>query len=391
MNRLEGAWPLYIAWVIIFCFVIGLTLTCVRENMSFYGIAETREIIINWDESVEIEKISVVEGQEIRKGQMLVQLTSPELTLRINTISHQLDQLKAQKGVNIQEIKSNIRQLEAEKESLTTETHNRIQQLESKLALNQELTASLKSIDTKDSVDRRNDEFQNQTSPTHLHINNLKEELQLALNPLNIKIELLQAELAASESPLKIQAERLEKELELLSAEKGKLNIYGQFAGIVGSVHYKNGEKVAPFSPILTVHTKTPSYIKGYIYENVYTRIDMGDKLYATSLADSRNMVDGAVVGIGARIVEYPIRLRKNPEYQMWGREVLVQIPQNNPFILGEKVLLQSHRSGPSFIQSMAVLISPEPLHAAQDTTQDKSEKPVMDLSITDEQEHYAE
>lgn len=63
-----------------------------------------------------------------------------------------------------------------------------------------------------------------------------------------------------------------------------------------------------------------------------------------------KSSVAGTVVGVGARIVEYPVRLRKNPVLQTWGREVLVKIPGNNRFILGEKVVITSSEPRVSFI-----------------------------------------
>jgi hypothetical protein len=48
----------------------------------------------------------------------------------------------------------------------------------------------------------------------------------------------------------------------------------------------------------------------------------------------------GEVVGVGARIVEYPLRLRKRPDIQMWGREVQILIPPENRFLLGEKLVI---------------------------------------------------
>jgi hypothetical protein len=57
-------------------------------------------------------------------------------------------------------------------------------------------------------------------------------------------------------------------------------------------------------------------------------------------VANKHNRVSGEVVGVGARIVEYPVRLRKAPDILMWGREVMIKIPVGNKFLLGEKVMI---------------------------------------------------
>lgn len=334
---MKGNWPLYTVWFIILTSTVVITIFYGAGSSSFYGIAETREIVVNVENAVEIRKINVTEGQSVEKGSLLVELNSPDLMLKINHISHQLDQLKARKGVNTSEILSRLRQLKAEKAARENEIENQIAQLENQYKINKSLLSDLKSI-----PGRNASEVYGSNSPIELKIRSLKKELRLSVNPLEIQIELLQETLANSENPIKIQVQQLEKELKFLKEENSKLNIYSQISGIIGSVNFKPGENVSPFAPILTLHTKTPSYIKGYIYENAYSEIVMNECVNVASLATANNTITGCVVGIGGRIVEYPVRLRKHPDIQIWGREVVIRIPADNHFILGEKVLISS-------------------------------------------------
>jgi hypothetical protein len=105
-------------------------------------------------------------------------------------------------------------------------------------------------------------------------------------------------------------------------------------------VKFKDGEKVSPFDTILTLHTTSPSYAKGYIHENLYSQIKIGDTVTVTPVTDKTQVMFGNVVGVGSRIVEYPVRLLKRPDVQVWGREVLIKLPNNNALLLGEKVLI---------------------------------------------------
>ncbi|BCS95255.1 hypothetical protein DSLASN_08870 [Desulfoluna limicola] len=353
-RQFKSNWPLYAVWVTIFISTVAITCFYGSESSSFYGIAETREIVANFESAVEIKRIGVTEGQSVEAGVLMVELNSPELMLKINHISHQLDQLRAQKGVDKSEVLSRLRQLKAEKAARENEIENQISQLENQYRINQSLLSGLKSIPSG-----LGEESHATNSPMALKIKNLKKELSLSVHPLMIQIELLQKTLASLEDPVKIQVERLEEELSLLQEENSKLNIYAQISGIIGSVNFKPGEKVSPFSPILTLHTKTPSLIKGYIYENAYSGIAMGESVTVSSLALSDHSISGCVVGIGGRIVEYPVRLRKHPDMQVWGREVVIKIPGNNPFILGEKVLITSSVEGTGFADKMKRLFFP--------------------------------
>jgi len=333
-KRKDGTFKLYIVWAVVFVAVALITLTYQRESTSFYGIAETRESKINSKVTVDIMKISVKEGQIIEEGTLLVELSSPEMTLKINEISHQIEQLKAEKGISKSEIRSSIRELQAQRASVVSDINYRIKQLENKYKINKNLSSGLKSLKKKNSNSGSN--------PIQLQIAALKDEMKLSVSPMNIKISLLRKELKGSGDPIKIRLERLDEELKLLSSENSKLNIYSQTSGIVGSVNFKAGEKVAPFVPILTVHQRTPSFVKGYLHENVYTKMKVGDKVNVISAADNSMFVEGIVMGVGAKIVEYPVRLRKHPDIAMWGRELIIKIPEDNSFILGEKVLISS-------------------------------------------------
>ncbi|MDY6950410.1 MAG: hypothetical protein SWE60_02780 [Thermodesulfobacteriota bacterium] len=287
-NRVEGAWPLYIALVIVFAAVIWITFSYKRESTSFCGIAETMEIAVTSENATEIKRINVVEGQSVIRGQRLVELEDPKLTMQINDISHELERRKAEYDIN------------------------------------KALAANLKSIGKGEDY--------GELTTSHLPA--------LSVNPLDVETDLDQRPATEPESPAEIQVRQLEEKLSLLKLEQSKLNICAEISGIIGSVNLKPGEKAAPFTPILTLHTRTPLFIKGYIHEDVYSDVSIDQRVGVKSLTDTGNSITGTIVGVGARVVEYPVRLRKNAIVQAWGREVVIEIPEDNPFILGEKVLI---------------------------------------------------
>ena len=215
---------------------------------------------------------------------------------------------------------------------------SQIKQLEAQYELNKKLTSDLKSI-KKTPEGTASDSEEN---PIKIKIESLKKELELAQHPSQLKIDMLKSGLYSSKDPVIIQVQRLEKELQLLLEEQNKLIKYAQITGVIGSVNFKEGEKVSPFTPIITLHTKSPSFIKGYIHENVYNKVLIGQNVHIHSITDKNNRTDGEVVGVGSRIVEYPVRLRKRQDFQIWGREILIKIPPENTFLLGEKVLITS-------------------------------------------------
>lgn len=327
---------LYLSWVLAIVMLAAIITTYKNKSTTFYGIAETREIIINSENAVEIKKIHVMPGQAVKRAGLLVELARPELTMEINSISHQVDELRAQDSLDRHKMRTRIRALKAEKASRISKINFRIRQLEAQYAMNRDLTSDLKSLaqTDEDHVPGVN------PSPIEIEIESLQTALALSVEPIQIEVNMLEQTLKSTENPLKIQVESLEKELFLLLEEKNKLFIFAQVSGMIGSVNVKEREQIAPFSPILTLHTKTPSTIRGFIHEKTYSRVSVGQKTRVISLADPGNSIIGEVTGVGSRIVEYPRRLKEMLAIPVWGREVLIRIHKDNRFLLGEKVLI---------------------------------------------------
>jgi len=330
---------LYLTWVLVFLVVVKTSLLIEKEETTeFQGIAETREVIVNSENSVEIGRIHVLPGQEIQKGRVLVELQRPALTMKLNEITHQLKELKSRDTCNRDEIKSQIRQLRADKKINISEIDHKIEQITSRYAFNKEMVSGLKSI----SNPSRATKSAKKTSAMEIEIENLKQERYLTKKRFQTLIDDLTTKLALPQTPETIHQESLKKELELLEKEKASLLIFAPIDGIIGSIHCKAGEKISPFQPILTLHTRAPSYVRGYIHENIYNRASIGDMVQVIAFTDEGKRVKGEIVGVGSRIIEYPSRLKKRPEMQLWGREVEIHLPDGNPFLLGEKVMIQT-------------------------------------------------
>jgi len=173
-----------------------------------------------------------------------------------------------------------------------------------------------------------------------MEIEMLQKEKQVNARRIQVQIDNLKKSLQSTENPAGVRMESLEKELALLKEEKQKLLMYSQMDGVIGSVLCKRGEKVSPFVPIMTLYGKSPSYVSAYIHEQLHHKAAVGESVEIVSLSDSGRRVSAEIVGTGSRIVEYPLRLRKRPDMQVWGREVEIRLPEDNPFLLGEKVMV---------------------------------------------------
>lgn len=146
------------------------------------------------------------------------------------------------------------------------------------------------------------------------------------------------------ENPLTLEMKSLKNQIELLNKEQDDLYIFAKFNGHIGSVNFKKGESVSPFAPIVTIHNKTPTFVRGYIHENISNKVDVAAKVFISNLTSDQK-VNAEVTNIGTRIIEFPDRFIKTQGNKVWGREVLIKLPDTNEFLLGEKVFLEVRES----------------------------------------------
>ncbi|MBN1130434.1 MAG: HlyD family efflux transporter periplasmic adaptor subunit [Chitinispirillaceae bacterium] len=327
----------YAVCLSVFLVLLVITMSLRSDSTSFYGVADAQELVINDEQAVEIKKIMVVPGQEVKSGDTLLAVAKPDLDHKIAEIRRQLNELQSRKSAHVNLSQSEILRFKSQQEARIGELKAQIKELEAQYDINRKLVSELRSIDTSDRLSVGSDDTAN---PVMIKIQQLKRELALAQDTAQIDMRRLKGELSYAGDPLAEQVKGLTKEMAMLMEEKDKLYKIAHIDGLIGAVNFKEGEKVSPFTPIVTLHTESPSYILGYIHENAYSKVYIGQKVMVSSLDDRGHSVSGEVVGVGSRIVEYPVRLRKSQDMQLWGREVTIRIPDNNTFLLGEKVMI---------------------------------------------------
>jgi hypothetical protein len=67
--------------------------------------------------------------------------------------------------------------------------------------------------------------------------------------------------------------------------------------------------------------------------------LEVGDDVIVES-SNRKYSIDGKVIEIGARIIEYPNRLKNNQNLTMWGQEVFIKISEDNSLLNGERVFV---------------------------------------------------
>ena len=324
---------LSIAWILCVIFAIVLGFVYQGKVAMFRGIAEASETIISVPSATEIVKVHVVPGQELKVGDTIVVINRPDLTLRISEVTREIDALEGRSSLSSAEIDQKVADVKANLETRRLTLNAEIRNLETEYQKNKEISAKLKSLSSSNTASGGDDAMA-------MRIKSLKNELALATRSANEQIALLRGSSKLQKASGKSEVENLKKELAELQKQQEDLVQIAKEDWVVGDVNVRDGEKVSSFAPIVTLTHKSPTLVRGYINEQVYRNMDVGETVKVTTLAGTGKAVVGEVVGLSSRIVPFPTRMWKMPELPMYGREVTIKIPEENPFLLGEMVTI---------------------------------------------------
>lgn len=314
--------------------VAGFNWQYASETIIFYGFAENKELKINLEHPVTIKAMHVIPGQRVVKGDKLLEVSRSGMALSQSDLNHDISKLQSQYQMWESGLKSSIRSLKAQRNEKKNELQNAISKLDSEMRINESLIKDIESItQVKD---------QNGKNPSQIRLAGLKNELNLSMQSYDAEIRKIERELYNSENPLKIQVDKLKEELSFVNQEQKDLIIVTPNSGIIGNINCKVGEKMPSFSTILTIYEETPTEVKGYVLESLILKVNQSDSIQVQSVSHPEMAIKGIVTGMGSRIVEIPPRLRKNPNFITYGREIQIQIPSNNDFLQKEKVILKT-------------------------------------------------
>ncbi len=149
-------------------------------------------------------------------------------------------------------------------------------------------------------------------------------------------------------SPIAQQVAGYRRQLDELKRLQGQSVRFAEEDGTVATVTYGVNEQVPPFQPIITISSSVPNLVYGFIHEDRLSDFKVGDRIAVETMSQPKRGTQGKVVSLGSRITLFPERLQTAFGTLYWGRELIVALPANNQFFMGEKVRLHS-RSIASF------------------------------------------
>jgi multidrug resistance efflux pump len=322
---------IYIVGFLMLCLLGYMTLTIQSESAFFYGFAENKQTEISHNRNVLISKIHVKNGQEIKKGDLLLEVIDEEIDLKIDALKIEGNAVDVNSESKIQEIKNKINQIQTAKNAEIVGLKSDIIELEKEIVLNKSLYEGLKTIQ------KNKKEYQ---SSDNIKLTYLKESLQNVELAFQREVTEQKQLLNRVTKPGQLKSQSINAELDHYRMIEEHLSIYAPFDGLVGTISCKEGENISSYSSLLDLYKHNPTQVKGFVHESMILEVAIGDKLEVASTLHPRIKVVGEVIGLGSRIVEIPERLRKVADFKTYGREVVVEIPSDNQFLQKEKVSL---------------------------------------------------
>lgn len=239
------------------------------ERIGFLGIADSKELQINFEYPVEIKRIHVIPGQNVAKGDLLLELDQSELNTKLRDVDF------------------------------------RINRLQSEMTLRRQIGRIIPK--------------------------NTKAKEQF--------VDTMQSEL-----------NDLTKEKDYLIAKKKNLYVFSPASGVIGQINFKIGEKANGFATILTLANNSPTFVTGFINESLDVSLLENQEVKVRSASRKDIIATAIVKSIGRRTVEMPPRLLKYQNVIAYGREVTLELSENNQFLIGEKVVVDPSKPFLSFM-----------------------------------------
>jgi len=334
---------LRIFWTVSLVLLIGLGFLYQGEQERFFGIADAAETKVSPEYDCEIIDLRVSAGQSVKGGDTLAVVIRPNLEFRLSETRRQLQSLTGE-GIEKQaSSQARIAEIRSDLHARVLGWQQEIRELQKQLKTNRELSQQLAELNPQQKS-ASVAELSEGDIPVRVKI--LNEKIRMARQNAQQQIQLLQSGARTQESSVEDMQNSLMQELEMLESQRNGQSLLAPKSGIVSAVYHSAGERIQAYDSLVSISSRNPHLVKGYIHESAYHKINAGDSVWISPAHRGflEQRLKGVVHGVGSRIVEMPLRLRKIPEIMVWGREISVRIPEQNTqnqLLLGEKVKVE--------------------------------------------------
>ncbi len=324
----------YFVWLVVVVVLLLISYVFRDSRDTVVAVVEPQRIAVSFLKPVEVKEVFVIPGQDVKPGDKLIRVERPDLVLDIVKKENDLKSLMAEKKWAIEDVDKKLQVLEIENTTKRTKLEADIGRLKAVLEGNKKLAREFGELaNYHDTLNRYGADY------FLLEISSLEREKQLLEKYYNAEIRRLNNSLQEKLELYSIKKEQMEDEIAELKQEQINLIQYAKTKGTVGNVYVEINELVPPYTTVISIYESNPTIIKAYMNEINKYPLDVGDKVQVESM-NRYYHIEGEVIEVGSRIVEFPERLQPHGMLKEWGQEIFIQIPVENHFLNGERVFV---------------------------------------------------
>jgi multidrug resistance efflux pump len=325
---------LIIFWIAVIALLLMFSMVFTDSNKAIVAQVEPMKKAISYRKAVRVLEIFVMPGQKVAPGDLLVKVERPDLILDLERKNNDLERLVIEKEIVQAKFEQKQKSLKINKEQKLRKIQAEIDQLELIVQNNKKLSNQFGSLTGF------SDTIQNYgNSYYQIELDALKKDFDFTNEEYLRETEAAQSIYLREMKSIQIRENEISEEIRALEEEENQLIKRAELNGTVGSISAQTGELLSPYSNILSVYELNPSVIKAVMNEGIHYDAHLGQVVMVES-TNRKYQIEGKIIEIGSRIIEYPNRLKSNENISMYGRELFIRIPKENEFLNGERVFV---------------------------------------------------
>ncbi len=325
---------LIIFWLAVIVLLIMFSMVFTDSNKAIVAQVEPMKKAISYRKAVRVVEIYVMPGQKVAPGDLLVKVERPDLILDLERKDNDLERLVIEKDIIESKYEEKQKSLKLNKEQKLQKIQAEIDQLQLIVDNNQKLSTQFGNLTGY------SDTVQNYGNTYYeIELNALRKEIDFINSEYNREKEASYSLFTREVKSLQIREDELKEEMRALEEEENQQVKRAEINGTIGSISAQTGELLSPYTTILSVYELNPSVIRAVMNEGYHYDAAVGQTVIVES-TNRRYHIEGKIMEVGSRIIEYPNRLKANEGVRMYGRELFINIPKENNFLNGERVFV---------------------------------------------------
>lgn len=297
----------------------------------FFGAAEAEGRIVNVDFAALVQRVYTRPGMEVHKGDTLALLFRAELDRKTQEYLVEIRQLETEHQAKAALLQKDRDLLHTKQTAHTAALESEIKLLEAEADIQSNLKNLVGTATQNNGAAGQANLKAQQMAALRQSIHQSELQTEEQLSQINTQLK-TSREITAN------KIAQIQQNIDFLNAEKPRLALLSPIDGYVEQVNAAANEMVQQYRELFKVNPQRPNKVIGFIHESTQIPFRIGDSVELASVSRITVPCKARISGVSPKMVELPFRLRKFTEVRTWGREVFINLPEDNPFFIGEKI-----------------------------------------------------